>query len=377
MRALIAVDKFKGSLTQSEITAIISNFLASRKIDFESALIADGGDGSIDALVSLGWERKSLDVTGPLDNQHSADFALSTSGKRIALEVAELCGIQYLKGELDPYNASSRALGEAMKVVNLSEFNELLICVGGSASIDGGIGVLQGVGVSVRDRNGKDVSNGLRGLKAARAINLSSLDDVKRILGKCQIRVLSDTDLPLTGLNGAVMSFGKQKGLSLFGRITAEIAMRRWRKLLIDYHLANAIQKSGSGSAGGIGFILNSCLGAKIQSGSEYFFEESAAASKIKRSSTVITGEGRIDETTLTGKSIMPILRAAKSFDKRIVLICGSADTKTLDLLKKVFPITGVINLSNSKLPLDVLMKDADKVLLEQLDSSFQDRWVR
>jgi glycerate 2-kinase len=152
--------------------------------------------------------------------------------------------------------------------------------------------------------------------------------------------------------------------------------MRRWRRLILTHGIDERGHIAGTGSAGGIGFILNSCLGATIQSGSEYFFEESEASKKISSCSTVITGEGRIDSTSLTGKSIMPILRAAKQFNKRVVLICGSAEREILERLKKEFPVVGVVNLSDSNLPLRVLIENAGEVLRERLDSSFSDRWV-
>ena len=111
MSVLIAVDKFKGSLSQSEIIEVVSNFLSHHQIEHSSVHIADGGDGSIDALTQLRWQRKTMTVSGPLNNEHKADYAVSPEGNRVAVEVAEICGIKYLQGNLRPYLASSRGLG--------------------------------------------------------------------------------------------------------------------------------------------------------------------------------------------------------------------------------------------------------------------------
>ena len=175
MSVLIAVDKFKGSLSQSEIIEVVSNFLSHHQIEHSSVHIADGGDGSIDALTQLRWQRKTMTVSGPLNNEHKADYAVSPEGNRVAVEVAEICGIKYLQGNLRPYLASSRGLGEALSQILPSNFQETLICVGGSASIDGGMGILQGMGISVLDRNGKSVQPGLAGLEKAFEIDFKTL----------------------------------------------------------------------------------------------------------------------------------------------------------------------------------------------------------
>lgn len=376
MSVLIAVDKFKGSLTQSQITTTISKFLTAQGIAHESISIADGGDGSIDALVALGWQRESINVVGPLDNAHQAEYAVSPDKQRVALELAELCGIKYLNGVLKPFAASSSALGQAIRLINPRQFKELLICVGGSASVDGGAGILQGLGIKITDAASRDVEPGLRGLLRTVAIDVAALERIKReVFGECEITVLSDTNLPLLGRSGAVASFGRQKGLSFTQLFIAEFGMRRWFALArrLNYRV-NKVEP-GTGSAGGVGFALHAFFGAKIRSGSSFFIEESRAQSKLGVADILITGEGRIDDTTLSGKTIFPLLILAKSLHKKVILVCGSAVDSTLRRLKKDYPIIEIVKLSDSGKPLQELLNDAENILTNQLKSSHHERW--
>lgn len=376
MSVLIAVDKFKGSLSQSEIIEVVSNFLSHHQIEHSSVHIADGGDGSIDALTQLGWQRKTMTVSGPLNNEHKADYAVSPDGNRVAVEVAEICGIKYLQGNLKPYLASSRGVGEALSQILPSNFQEILICVGGSASIDGGMGILQGMGISVLDRNGKSVQPGLAGLEKAFEIDFKTLISKREeLFGDSSLKVLSDTSFPLLGIHGAARSFGRQKGLTRFGQIRAELALRRWFRISKEFNPQIEKKKTGTGSAGGIGFAMNTFFGANIESGSDFFVAESRVGKLLTEKMTLITGEGRIDSTTLSGKTLLPLLKLARERNSRVLLLCGSADATTLRYLRKEFPIVGVVKLSNSGEGIEVLMNRAREILAEQLDSSYQKGW--
>lgn len=378
MRVLIAVDKFKGSLTQTEITEIVSEFLDTKLIDHGSVNIADGGDGSIDAFVRLGWLRKTLTVTGPLANEHQADYAVSRDGKRVALEVAEICGIKYLHGNLDPYRTSSKGLGEAIAQIGPTNYEEMLICVGGSASIDGGMGVLQALTIGISDRRGRKVELGLAGLRNVFAIDSLALARQKRdLFGHCSVRILSDTKLPLLGRNGAALSFGKQKGLSKLGMIRADLALRRWFRIAKKINPQISRTEQGTGSAGGIGFVMHAFFGAKIESGSDFFVNENRVREKLTSEMTLFTGEGRIDATTLSGKTILPLLKIAKERGSKVVLLCGSAEERTLRFLIQNFPIIGVVKLSDSGEETSVLMSRAKEILAEQLNFSYRKRWFQ
>lgn len=376
MSVLIAVDKFKGSLSQTQISEIVTSFLNSIGIENEAIPLADGGDGSIAALISLGWQRKTITVTGPLDNSHEAAYAVSADGNTVALEVAELCGIKYLNGKTDPWNASSSAVGQAIRVINPSQYKQLLICVGGSASVDGGVGILQALGINVLDGKNKAISGGLKGLIQLRNLDFSAVSDIrKHIFGACQISILSDTENPLLGRKGAVFAFGKQKGLNLLNRIRAELAMRNWFQLCQKNLVNLKFNPKGTGSAGGIGFVFHAFFGAQIISGAEFFLAQSGARERLESSTLLITGEGRIDKTTLSGKGPYPLLKLAKEINLPAVLVCGGVENSTLQKLKQDFLIAGVISLENSGLEKSRLMSDASQVLKQELARNYSKEW--
>jgi len=373
---LVAFDKFKGSLTQSELTEIVEQHLSDISVEYRSVLMADGGDGSIDALINQGWQPKSLEVTGPLDNVHDARFAISGDNRRVAIELAELCGIKYLSRTLSPFTASSRAIGEAMAKIKPADFDELIVCLGGSASIDGGAGLLQSLGAKILDSHGNEIFPGLAGLESARFIDAETLDHVRRTyIGDCKIRVLSDTNASLTGPQGAAFSFGRQKGLSHWGVIRAEFALRKWKRIASACSGAKPTNTPGQGCAGGIGFAFHTLLGAEIESGSNFFLHESGAKDALQRSSLVVTGEGRIDQTTLSGKSIFPILELARKLNRKVILICGSANETTLRHLMNIYPIVEVIRLSDFDNPLHELISNARVLLKEALKKVHVERW--
>ncbi len=376
MSVLIAVDKFKGSLTQSEISEVISEFMSAQGVESSTIPLADGGDGSIAALISLGWQRKTIKVNGPLANEHDADYAISPDGKKVAIEVAELCGIKYLKGRTNPWQASSAAIGAALKVIKPINYEEILVCVGGSASVDGGIGILQALGISVFDDKHNSVSYGLNGLQETVGVDFESVDLLKsNLFGSCKITILSDTKNPLLGSSGAIFAFGKQKGLNSLGRLRAEIAMRRWFKICQRHFPQIKPNTEGTGGAGGIGFIFKTFFDAQVTSGAEFFLTQSKAEEKIQQASLLITGEGRIDKTTLSGKGVHPLLGLAQKHQVPVVLICGSAEAATMRKIKSNFQIIGVVCLADSGLEMSHLMSNASQVLKQELSRKYSRDW--
>jgi glycerate kinase len=379
MSVLIAVDKFKGSLTQVEVSQVVEQALINKGLDSKVIVIADGGDGSIMALEKIGWQLLKVGVTGPVDQQHIAKYAVSPDGKKVALEVAELCGIKLLEGGLAPFQASSHALGEAIIKIKPSEYEELLIFIGGSASVDGGVGALSALGVGLYDAKGLKISPNLSGLMRLKAINSKQLAQIQQnIFQNCKITVLSDTNYRLLGFKGAAMAFGKQKGLGWIDRIRAELALRRFARLISRFNHGKPERTPGSAGAGGIGFAFYSFFAASIESGSNYFYKETDFVNELKDASLLITGEGRIDETTTSGKSIYPLLTAARASQIKCLLICGSADAHTVKGLKKEFPtIVDILQLKDTGLPIKVLMKDAAELLRRELDKIPIERWIK
>jgi len=376
-RALVLIDKFKGSLTQAQINQVLSRVLQSHNLEYKTFLMADGGDGSLATLASIGWNLQELRVTGPLDNEHDAEFAKSPDGKVVALELSELCGIKYLEGKRSPYEAHTKAIGEAIREISDLDWSELWLLLGGSASNDGGLGILQGIGVEVSDSRGKPVKSGLSGLQQAARIDLTALTEIAKLLRARKVVLVSDVSSPLLGRQGAIATFGKQKGLGGSGRIRGEAAMRRWRRLVVESTNRDESESPGAGAAGGVGFFALSFLGAEYQSGAATFLDLLEASKEIDSNSTVFTGEGRIDSSSLSGKCVLPILEIVRAKNAKAILVCGSYDESVVKRLKNEFPIAGVISLNDSGLSKAEQISRAEEILYDQIMKDLKLEWFR
>ncbi|MEY3318858.1 MAG: hypothetical protein RL540_1230 [Actinomycetota bacterium] len=338
--------------------------------------MADGGDGSLAALASLGWQLKELRVTGPLDDEHPAKYALSADGKIAALELSELCGIKLLNGKRAPYQAHTRAIGEAIRKISGEGWSELWLLLGGSASNDGGLGVLQGLGIEVRDAKGNSVKSGLSGLAEANQIESDAKLIIEKFLRGRKVKVITDVSSPLLGRRGAIATFGKQKGLGRAGRMRAEATMRRWRQLVTESTKRDESRTAGAGAAGGVGFLALSFLGAEYQAGADTFLKLLGVKEEINAQSLVFTGEGRIDESSLSGKCVLPILELVKSNGAKAILVCGSYDAQVIKRLQSEFPIVEIVALSDSGLPKVEQIAQAKFVLEDELTKKFNPNWV-
>jgi len=375
-QALVLIDKFKGSLSQVEINEVLIKVLKANGVKFKAFQMADGGDGSLAALASLGWQLRELRVTGPLDDEHPAKYALSADGKKAALELSELCGIKLLNGKRAPYQAHTRAIGEAIRKISGEGWSELWLLLGGSASNDGGLGVLQGLGIEVRDARGNSVKSGLSGLAEANQIESDAKLIIEKFLRGRKVKVITDVSSPLLGRRGAIATFGKQKGLGRAGRMRAEATMRRWRQLVTESTKRDESRTAGAGAAGGVGFLALSFLGAEYQAGADTFLKLLGVNREINAQSLVFTGEGRIDESSLSGKCVLPILELVKTKGAKAILVCGSYDEQVIKRLQSEFPIVEIVALSDSGLPKVEQIAQAKFVLEDELTKKFNPNWV-
>lgn len=374
-KALVLIDKFKGSLTQVEINQVVSRALQELQIQHQSFLMADGGDGSLSVLSSIGWRLHSLTVTGPVENQHEARYATSPDGEILALELSELCGIKYLGGNRSPYESHTRAIGEAIKEVSSQNWRELWLLLGGSASNDGGLGILQGLGIKVLDSKGRAVKSGLSGLQQAASIESSALEKVGSFLNGRKVVLVSDVSSPLLGRKGALATFGRQKGLGARGQIRGEAAMRRWRRLVDDASRSDKSGNEGAGAAGGVGFLALSFFNAEYRSGASLFLELIGAKEAVDATSTVLTGEGRIDASSLSGKCVLPILEIVRTKNARAILVCGSYDEGVVRQLQGDYPVIGIVALSDSGLKKSDQISRASEILYSQLKLNLKLSW--
>lgn len=376
-KALVLIDKFKGSLSQQQINQVFAKVLQEQRIDYQSFHMADGGDGSLDALFELGWQTHELRVTGPLDNKHPAKYAISPNGKIAALELSELCGNKYLMGKRAPFQSHTRAIGEALKSISKDSWSELWLLLGGSASNDGGLGILQGLGIEIRDSKGRLVRSGLNGLTQSASIQSDAKALIENLIQGRKVLLVTDVSSPLLGAKGAIATFGRQKGLGRAGRLRGESAMRKWKRLVVENTQKDFSDNKGAGAAGGVGFLAFSFFNAHYRSGAATFLELIGASASITEKSTVFTGEGRIDESSLSGKCVLPILDLVKVNGAKAVLVCGSYDERVIKQLMSEYPISGLIALSNSGFSKSEQMVRASEILEKELKRNFNNDWFK
>ncbi|MFD7132160.1 glycerate kinase [Streptomyces sp. NPDC059894] len=320
---LVAADKFKGSLTAVEVAERVTAGL--RRVvpeaEVETLPVADGGDGTVDAAVAAGFERREVRVAGPLGHEVTAAFALR--GDTAVVEMAEASGLQRLPaGVFAPLTASTYGSGELLLAALDAGARTIVFGVGGSATTDGGAGMLSALGARLLDEEGEPVAPGGGGLADLARVDLSGLD---ARLSCVDLVLASDVDNPLTGPKGAPAVYGPQKGASPDDVETLDAALARYAKVLeaaVGPKAAEYAAAPGAGAAGGIGYgaLL---LGARFRAGIEVMLDVLGFAPALERADLVITGEGSLDAQTLHGKAPAGVAAAARAAGKEVVAVCG------------------------------------------------------
>lgn len=320
MRVVLALDKFKGTLTAAQVTdrARRGVLRVLPDADIDPVAVADGGDGTIDALVASGFDEIPVQVSGPTGAPVTARIA--RRGERAAVELADCCGLDRLPAGLAPWDAGTRGLGEAiLAAARLDGVTEVVVGLGGSASTDGGAGMLQALGVLLLDGAGGPIPPGARGLAELARVDVTGLDE--RLYGPHAVRltVAGDVDAPLLGPLGAAAVFGPQKGLGPADIPQADAALARLADLA-EPVLLPARDLPGAGAAGGTGWALLA-LGATLRPGVAMILDLAGFDRVIAGADLVITGEGRLDAQTLTGKTPLGVARPASGVP--CVAVCG------------------------------------------------------
>lgn len=322
-RVLVAADKFKGSLTAVQVAERVTAGLRRvvPDLEVEALPVADGGDGTVAAAVAAGFERREVRVAGPLGHEVTAAFALR--GDTAVVEMAEASGLQRLPaGVFAPLTASTYGSGELLRAALDAGARTIVFGVGGSATTDGGAGMLTALGARFLDAEGEPVTPGGWGLAELARADLSGLDPR---LASVDLILASDVDNPLTGPEGAPAVYGPQKGASPDDVETLDAALAHCAKVLEEAIGARAAEYAvapGAGAAGGIGYgaLL---LGARFRPGIEVMLDVLGFAPALERASLVITGEGSLDEQTLHGKAPAGVAAAARAAGKEVVAVCG------------------------------------------------------
>ncbi|MEU8471319.1 glycerate kinase [Streptomyces sp. NPDC029006] len=345
-RVLIAADKFKGSLTAVQVAERVTAGLRRVVPDLgaEALPVADGGDGTVDAAVAAGFERREVRVAGPLGQEVTAAFALRDG--TAVVEMAEASGLQHLPaGVFAPLTASTYGSGELLRAALDAGARTIVFGVGGSATTDGGAGMLSALGARFLTEAGDPVPPGGGGLAALARADLSGLDPR---LASVELVLASDVDNPLTGPEGAPAVYGPQKGATPDEVAVLDAALAHFAEVLeatAGPRAAEYAAAPGAGAAGGIGFgaLL---LGARFRPGIEVMLDVLGFAPALERASLVITGEGSLDEQTLHGKAPAGVAAAARAAGRTVVAVCGRLTLPDEALLRagieRAYPLTSV-----------------------------------
>lgn len=325
MKIVIAPDSYKESLSATEVAQAIEKGFREifPEAQFVSVPVADGGEGTVEAMIAATQGRAMTStVTGPLGDAVEARWGISGDGATAFIEMAAASGLALVPPEQrNPLVTTSYGTGELILRALESGVNNIIIGIGGSATNDGGAGMVQALGAKLCDADGTPIGFGGGSLTSLNHIDISGLD---ARLQTCSIRVACDVTNPLTGPSGASCIFGPQKGAS------AEMIIELDRNLA---HYAEVIKKSlrvdvkavpGSGAAGGMGAALMAFLGAELRSGIEIVTQALNLEEHIHDCTLVVTGEGRIDSQSIHGKVPVGVASVAKKYHKPVIGIAGS-----------------------------------------------------
>jgi glycerate 2-kinase len=324
MRIVIAPAAFKGTLSAREAAAAMA--LGARDAQPDAEIVempmADGGDGTLEVMLGHGYSVLAIDAVDALGRQRTSRIGLSSDSAFI--ELAEICGIAQL-AELDPINASSLGLGLAMRAALNAGVRHLVIAIGGSASTDGGLGMLMALGLSAIDVAGRPVSPDLAGLGRIASIDASGLDP--RL---SSVTLLTDVDSPLLGPSGAARAFGPQKGLAPDQCAWADDLLARWAELVDPADAFSALP--GAGAAGGVGFAALALLGAERRSGASTIGAIIGLDAQVAGADLVLTGEGSFDTSTAAGKAPERVIASARAAGVPVEVISGRAAEGVMSL---------------------------------------------
>lgn len=320
LRVLLAPDKFKGSLTATEVASALRRGMLGARPDLTIRClpVADGGEGTLEAAEAAGFERVPVRASGPTGEP--VDTAYARRGSTAVVELADVVGLGRLPGgRPDPLGATSRGVGEVIAAAVDAGCRRVVLGIGGSACTDGGAGMVQALGASLTDEAGQELASGGGPLVSAAALDLRGL----RSLDEVELVIASDVDNPLAGEHGAAVVYGPQKGATPadVGRLDAGLG--RWAELVAEATGRDLRAVPGAGAAGGVGFGALAVLGGTVRPGVGVLLDLLDFDTALEGVEVVVVGEGSLDEQSLHGKAPVGVAAAARRAGARVVAVCG------------------------------------------------------
>ncbi len=328
MKIIVAMDSFKGSLTSLQAGEAVKEGITNAMSDAKVCIrpLADGGEGTVEALVSgRNGTLEHLQVTGPLGAPIPCTYGIMENGikdgKTAVMEMSAAAGLTLVdRKDRNPLHTTTYGVGEIITDAIAKGCRRFLVGIGGSATNDGGAGMLQALGFGLLDKKGKQIPPGAKGLK-----ELVTITDASVIPGleECTFRIACDVTNPLCGADGCSAVFGPQKGatpamISQMDEWLAHFSALTMKK----YPHADAAQ-AGAGAAGGLGFAFLSYTHAVLESGIRIVLEETGLEEDIRTADLVVTGEGRLDGQTIFGKAPVGVAQLAKKHGKKVLAFSG------------------------------------------------------
>ncbi len=321
---VLAPDSFKESMTAKEVCVAMERGIkkVNSNIQCIHVPMADGGEGTMQSLIdATGGEVYSLEVVGPLGNKVKAEYGILGNGEIGVLEMASASGIHLVSlEERNPLITTTYGTGELIKACLDRGVKKLLIGIGGSATNDGGVGVIQALGGRLLDKEGNELGFGGGELEKLDRIDLTNFD---RRLKDVVIEVACDVSNPLCGENGASYIFGPQKGASVEMIKILDNNLKHYAKVIKEQFGKDVLEIAGAGAAGGLGAGLMVFLNGNLKKGIEIVIEYSGLEKKVKNCDMVWTGEGSIDFQTQYGKTPLGVATVAKKYNKPVVALAG------------------------------------------------------
>jgi glycerate 2-kinase len=347
MHILIAPNAFKNSLSATEAAQAIQRGFETRALPrthdhppltTECFPVGDGGDGTGDLLIErLGGQRIAAQVRDPFGRPISTWWGLAGNGRTAIIEMANASGLRLMdRNELDPLKASSIGTGDLILAALDRNVERIILGMGGSATVDGGTGILQALGVKFFNADGQLLKNLPEDLTDLAAMDM---DDFDPRLGKVELTVLCDVANPLTGPQGAAAIFGPQKGASEQDVQKLDACLQQLARVIHTQTGKVLSTLPRAGTAGGAAGGLYGVLGARLVSGIDYFLEITGFEAALDRCDWVITGEGSIDEQTLQGKAPHGVATCAKKKGKPVIALAGKVPLHEIPQLKEYFDV--------------------------------------
>ena len=325
MKVVVAIDSFKGSMSSLEAGESIKQGILKAKKDAKVEIrpLADGGEGTVEALsIGMGGKLINVEVTGPVGKRVNAVYGIVESTKTAIIEMSQAAGITLVSGdEKNPLHTTTFGVGEMIKDAIKRGCRHFIVGIGGSATNDCGVGMLQALGYEFFDIDGKEVGYGAEGVR-----DIVKIEDknVLKELPHCTFRVACDVNNPLCGDLGCSAIYGPQKGATKEMVADMDGWLKNYSKIVKEKYPTADSEYPGTGAAGGLGYAFFNFTNSKLESGIKIVLDETKLEEYVKDADIVVTGEGRLDHQTVMGKAPVGVANIAKKYNKKVIAFSGS-----------------------------------------------------